>query len=259
MTKLNEAAKNGDSLENTLNVRKRGRGRLGKIEATLKPEQPPITDDPRARLRELVSRHRQLNRISTANCNMSTDRKIEETGDTVRSPLNVEDKADVGRFVDLIRSKSEELERVSRALDQTPFRYDYSVAELQEWVPRVRALAEQAGRVHVLMNNCYANYGSTNARELAALLERELANPSLKEYTGVIISEADRLTALVDSMAGPARRCSPRQAATWAWWCCTGKRGRCSLAASSFAYLVGRYSGCRSCTIICGFILNNCS
>jgi hypothetical protein len=24
--------------------------------------------------------------------------------------------------------------------------------------------------MHVLMNNCYANYGATNARELAALL-----------------------------------------------------------------------------------------
>ena len=28
---------------------------------------------------------------------------------------------------------------------------------------------------HVLMNNCYANYGSTNARELAAMLAEELA------------------------------------------------------------------------------------
>ena len=42
-------------------------------------------------------------------------------------------------------------------------------------------------------------------RGAAQLLERELADPSLREYTGVIISEADRLTALVDSMAGPMR------------------------------------------------------
>jgi hypothetical protein len=27
--------------------------------------------------------------------------------------------------------------------------------------------------LHVLMNNCYANYGTTNARELAELLQRE--------------------------------------------------------------------------------------
>ncbi len=42
-------------------------------------------------------------------------------------------------------------------------------------------------------------------RGAAQLLERELTDPSLREYTGVIIGEADRLTALVDSMAGPTR------------------------------------------------------
>ena len=42
--------------------------------------------------------------------------------------------------------------------------------ELEEWVPRIREAAAQAKETHVLMNNCYANYGSTNARELAALL-----------------------------------------------------------------------------------------
>ena len=29
--------------------------------------------------------------------------------------------------------------------------------------------------MHILMNNCYANYGSTNARELGAMLEAELS------------------------------------------------------------------------------------
>lgn len=42
-------------------------------------------------------------------------------------------------------------------------------------------------------------------RGAAQLLERELHNDALKEYTGVIINEADRLTALVDSMLGPNR------------------------------------------------------
>jgi two-component system nitrogen regulation sensor histidine kinase GlnL len=42
-------------------------------------------------------------------------------------------------------------------------------------------------------------------RGAAQLLERELNDASLREYTGVIIGEADRLTALVDSMAGPMR------------------------------------------------------
>ena len=43
-------------------------------------------------------------------------------------------------------------------------------------------------------------------RGAAQLLDRELADQRLKEYTGVIISEADRLAALVDSMAGPSAR-----------------------------------------------------
>ena len=50
------------------------------------------------------------------------------------------------------------------------FRYLYDRGELEEWVPRIREAASQAKDTHVLMNNCYANYGSTNARELAALL-----------------------------------------------------------------------------------------
>lgn len=42
-------------------------------------------------------------------------------------------------------------------------------------------------------------------RGAAQLLERELLDPSLREYTRVIISEADRLTSLLDSMLGPHR------------------------------------------------------
>lgn len=55
------------------------------------------------------------------------------------------------------------------------FRYLYTDAELAEWVPRIREAAEDAREMHILMNNCYANYGSTNARELASMLEADLA------------------------------------------------------------------------------------
>ncbi|HEY8052601.1 MAG: nitrogen regulation protein NR(II) [Steroidobacterales bacterium] len=41
-------------------------------------------------------------------------------------------------------------------------------------------------------------------RGAAQLLERELPAAALKEYTRVIIGEADRLAALVDSMSGPS-------------------------------------------------------
>jgi uncharacterized protein YecE (DUF72 family) len=51
------------------------------------------------------------------------------------------------------------------------FRYLYDKGELEEWAPRIEKLAKQARETHVLMNNCYANYGSTNAREMAKLLE----------------------------------------------------------------------------------------
>lgn len=42
-------------------------------------------------------------------------------------------------------------------------------------------------------------------RGAAQLLERELLDPALREYTRVIIAEADRLTHLLDSMLGPGR------------------------------------------------------
>ena len=50
------------------------------------------------------------------------------------------------------------------------FRYLYSRAELDEWAPRIRQTATEAAETHVLMNNCYANYATTNARELASAL-----------------------------------------------------------------------------------------
>jgi uncharacterized protein YecE (DUF72 family) len=51
------------------------------------------------------------------------------------------------------------------------FRYLYDESELEEWVPRVREAAGQAAQTHVLFNNCYANYGATNALQLAELLQ----------------------------------------------------------------------------------------
>ena len=53
------------------------------------------------------------------------------------------------------------------------FGYLYDEKELQEWAPKVEALAEQAGETHVLLNNCYRNYAQVNARQLADLLVQE--------------------------------------------------------------------------------------
>jgi len=56
------------------------------------------------------------------------------------------------------------------------FRYLYTRDELSEWVPRIREVAGEAREVHLMFNNCYANYGTTNAREIADLLAEEMAN-----------------------------------------------------------------------------------
>ena len=50
------------------------------------------------------------------------------------------------------------------------FRYLYSDEELRGWVPAARRLAEESGQLHVLMNNCYADYGVRNAAQFADLL-----------------------------------------------------------------------------------------
>jgi len=56
------------------------------------------------------------------------------------------------------------------------FRYLYDRDELTDWAPRLVDAGKQTRDLHVLMNNCYANYGSTNARELAKILA-DLAHP----------------------------------------------------------------------------------
>jgi uncharacterized protein YecE (DUF72 family) len=50
------------------------------------------------------------------------------------------------------------------------YRYLYDAAELEDWLTLILELAEEAERVHVIFNNCYANYGTTNALEFAGML-----------------------------------------------------------------------------------------
>ena len=51
------------------------------------------------------------------------------------------------------------------------FGYRYTGAELNEWAPKVAALARDAQDTHVLFNNCYRDYAQANARQLADLLK----------------------------------------------------------------------------------------
>lgn len=50
------------------------------------------------------------------------------------------------------------------------YRYLYDREELLPWAAKVREIADRAERLHVVFNNCYANYGTTNAIEMAGML-----------------------------------------------------------------------------------------
>ncbi|MEP7002844.1 MAG: DUF72 domain-containing protein [bacterium] len=50
------------------------------------------------------------------------------------------------------------------------YRYLYSADELLKWMPLIESAATEATRTIVFFNNCYGNYGSTNAREMIARL-----------------------------------------------------------------------------------------
>ena len=50
------------------------------------------------------------------------------------------------------------------------YRYLYSADELLQWMPLIESAATQATRTIVFFNNCYGNYGATNAREMISML-----------------------------------------------------------------------------------------
>jgi uncharacterized protein YecE (DUF72 family) len=52
------------------------------------------------------------------------------------------------------------------------FRYLYDERELASWVPKIVEIASEAEQVHVVFNNCYGNYGTTNALEMSRLVAR---------------------------------------------------------------------------------------
>ncbi|HKH24675.1 MAG TPA: DUF72 domain-containing protein, partial [Acidimicrobiales bacterium] len=58
--------------------------------------------------------------------------------------------------------------RTSTAAER--FKYLYDRRELRPWVKRVQELAEESREVHVLMNNCYEDYGVRNAADMVDML-----------------------------------------------------------------------------------------
>ena len=83
-------------------------------------------------------------------------------------------------------------------------------------------------------------------RGAAQLLERQLKDPALHEYTSVIIAEADRLASLMDALLGPGQPprkepvTSTRSCSTWA--ICSRRRRR---PASRSSVITTR--ACRAC------------
>jgi uncharacterized protein YecE (DUF72 family) len=57
-----------------------------------------------------------------------------------------------------------------RGSKEDRFRHEYADDELAEWLPRLRALGEQAERVHVLFNNCCADAAVRAAEAMTRLL-----------------------------------------------------------------------------------------
>jgi uncharacterized protein YecE (DUF72 family) len=69
-----------------------------------------------------------------------------------------------------LHGRRSELWGAKEATVAEKYRYLYDREELESWLKVILELAEQVERLHVVFNNCYANYGTTNAREIAALL-----------------------------------------------------------------------------------------
>ncbi|HEX7964558.1 MAG TPA: nitrogen regulation protein NR(II) [Gammaproteobacteria bacterium] len=90
---------------------------------------------------------------------------------------------------------------------ETPLLVELAPLDRHLRISRDDALIAQHAANRVLARNLAHEIRNPlgGLRGAAQLLERRLPDESLREYTGVILKEADRLTALVDAMLGPTR------------------------------------------------------
>ena len=97
----------------------------------------------------------------------------------------------------------------SIALTNQPWSALIEIKDLEQrvLVDRSIRLVEEIETQHELLRNLAHEVKNPlgGLRGAAQLLESELPDPALQEYTRVIISEADRLQALVDRLAAPQR------------------------------------------------------
>jgi uncharacterized protein YecE (DUF72 family) len=69
-----------------------------------------------------------------------------------------------------LHGRRSELWGARDALVAEKYRYLYDRGELEEWLDVLLDLCDQTERLHIVFNNCYANYGTTNALEMTDLL-----------------------------------------------------------------------------------------
>lgn len=102
-----------------------------------------------------------------------------------------------------------EVSVTSIALTQQPWSALLEVKDIEQrvLVDRSVRIVEEIDKQHELLRNLAHEVKNPlgGLRGAAQLLESELPDPALQEYTRVIISEADRLQALVDRLAAPQR------------------------------------------------------
>ena len=98
---------------------------------------------------------------------------------------------------------------------ETPLIIELTEIEQQLKVSREERQLDQSEANRQLMRNLAHEIKNPlgGIRGAAQLLERELNSPEQREYTGVIIGEADRLQALVDRVLAPHRK--PRDVVTF--------------------------------------------
>ena len=90
---------------------------------------------------------------------------------------------------------------------ETPLLVELAPLDRHLRISRDDALIAQHAANRVLARNLAHEIRNPlgGLRGAAQLLERKLPDAALKEYTGVIMKEADRLAALMDAMLGPTR------------------------------------------------------
>ncbi len=61
----------------------------------------------------------------------------------------------------------------ARASSGDRYDYDYSPAELKEWLGRIQELAQQARRTYLFFNNCHAGQAARNAKLMKELMRQQ--------------------------------------------------------------------------------------